>query len=331
MKQAELTAVLCGIWVATILYGEMFAFWIPSCSKLNNEYNPDDYLKVAVIADPQVMDRTSLPLAPNSVALEIVQFYTDLYMRRAFFSSILPFKPDALLFLGDHFDGGPYLLNQEWQESYSRFKHIFGLNSEERFSDIQVYYLSGNHDIGYANMVSHYPQLVERYEKGFGIRNFRFKVGRVEFVAIDAQTVDGKLGKSTWDFIKNMSSDVQLSSRVLLTHIPLYRPDSTPCGPHRSSPIINQRISREAKNQEIRYQNYITEESSKRILDLIKPTLVLSGHDHDQCTITHESKFGSVVEHTVGTVSWQQGNLYPSFMLLSARKNLENDSSHEEA
>lgn len=28
--------------------------------------------------------------------------------------------------------------------------------------------------------------------------------------------------------------------RVLLTHIPLYRRDDTYCGPHRSSPIINQ-------------------------------------------------------------------------------------------
>ena len=31
--------------------------------------------------------------------------------------------------------------------------------------------------------------------------------------------------------------------KVLLTHIPLYRPDNTPCGPHRSSPVINQVLS----------------------------------------------------------------------------------------
>lgn len=31
-----------------------------------------------------------------------------------------------------------------------------------------------------------------------------------------------------------------LNPRVLLTHIPLYRPDGTPCGKYRSSPIINQ-------------------------------------------------------------------------------------------
>lgn len=83
---------------------------------------------------------------------------------------------------------------------------------------------------------------------------------------------------------------------------------------------------------EIRYQNYISEESSDFLLELIKPVLILSGHDHDQCTITHESTSGRVVEHTVGTVSWQQGNLYPSFMLLSAANFvLRNASSSDEA
>lgn len=34
--------------------------------------------------------------------------------------------------------------------------------------------------------------------------------------------------------------DVQSYPRVLLTHIPLYRRDSTYCGPNRKSPVINQ-------------------------------------------------------------------------------------------
>lgn len=59
------------------------------------------------------MDRTSLHLAPKSLALEIVQFYTDLYMRRAFLSSVLPFNPDVVLFLGDYFDGGERLSDEE--------------------------------------------------------------------------------------------------------------------------------------------------------------------------------------------------------------------------
>ncbi|MCI15682.1 calcineurin-like metallo-phosphoesterase superfamily protein, partial [Trifolium medium] len=95
------------------------------------------------------MDKTSLRLPDKSLALELVKFYTDLNMRRSFFSSILPFKPDVILFLGDYFDGGPYLLDEEWQESLNRFKHIFGLNAQGKYTDKEVYYIPGNHDIGY--------------------------------------------------------------------------------------------------------------------------------------------------------------------------------------
>lgn len=62
----------------------------------------------------QLMDRTSLRLAPKSLALEMAQFYTDLFMRRAFSASVIPFKPDVILFLGDYFDGGPVLSNEEY-------------------------------------------------------------------------------------------------------------------------------------------------------------------------------------------------------------------------
>ncbi|KAL9460544.1 hypothetical protein AB3S75_003697 [Citrus x aurantiifolia] len=342
MKQHhKLTLFLCLTWTITLLYGEMFAFWIPtlrSCSWPSSSWmdGVDGYDKVAVIADPQIMDKTSLHLPPKSLALEVAQFFTDLYMRRAFFASILPFKPDVILFLGDHFDGGPYLSDEEWQESLNRFKHIFGLKSQERFRDIRVHFLPGNHDNGYAALLSHKPEIIRRYEKEFGKRNYRFTVGKVEFIVVDAQTLDGypegNLAAATWDFVKNVSIDFQLLPRVLLTHIPLYRRDETPCGPHRSSPIINQRIVHTGHSQEILYQNYITEESSNRLLDLIKPVLVLSGHDHDQCTVSHESNHEHIKEHTVGTMSWQQGNLYPSFMLLSAGNSaLLNMSNLEEA
>ncbi|XP_075658234.1 uncharacterized protein C630.12 isoform X2 [Castanea sativa] len=356
MKQRELTVVLCIIWAVSLLYGEMFAYWVPSlwaCSwphhhhHLNSKSTMDevgystDYIKVVVLTDPQLMDKTSLGLAPKSLALEIAQFYADLFMRRAFFSSIVPFKPDVILFLGDYFDGGPYLSDEEWQESLSRFKHIFGLNAQGRYKNIPVFYLPGNHDIGYASLHNQRPKVIKRYEKEFGMRNYRYTVGKVDFIAIDAQTLDDKqksgrpqedLASLTWNFVNNVSMDVQLNPRVLLTHIPLYRRDWTSCGPHRGSPVINQWVSHAVDSQEVAYQNYVLEESSNRLLELIKPVLILSGHDHDQCTVSHNSKFGPIKEQTVGTISWQMGNLYPSFMLLSASNfTLPNTSHPEEA
>ncbi|KAL6144372.1 hypothetical protein ACLB2K_055066 [Fragaria x ananassa] len=315
MKPSELTAVLCLIWALTLLYGEMLAFrllslatcgWPHHSQSLNN-----NYLKVAVLTDPQLTDRTSLRLPPKSLSLELVQFYSDLYMRRAFLSSVLPFDPDVILFLGDHFDGGPYLSDLEWKESLSRLKHVFPVSKQET----PVYWIAGNHDIGYEYLHTRAPQ-------EFGSLNYRFRVGQVEFIAIDAQAIDGNpqgyMATSTRAFVKNVSLDIQAYLRVLLTHIPLYRQDKTDCGPNRKSEIVNQRIVRSPDRREIAYQNYITEESSKYLLDSIQPVLVLSGHDHDQCDVVHKSKYGPVKEHTVGTISWQQGNVYPSFMLLSA-------------
>ncbi|VAI04820.1 unnamed protein product [Triticum turgidum subsp. durum] len=43
---------------------------------------------------------------------------------------------------------------------------------------------------------------------------------------------------------------------------------------------------------------------------------MLSGHDHNQCRVVQSTPFGPVMEQTLGTISWQQGNLYPSFMLI---------------
>ncbi|PON78262.1 Calcineurin-like phosphoesterase domain, apaH type [Trema orientale] len=333
MKQRELTGLLCVIWAASLLYGEMVAYWLPSLwscswphlhrpnSTVDGARYPGDYVKIAVITDPQLMDKTSLNLAPKSLALEMAQFYTDLYMRRAFLSSIMPLKPDVILYLGDYFDGGPYLSDEEWQESLNRFKHIFYLETQGKHRDIKVYFLPGNHDIGYESVHIHNTRVVNRYEHEFGKRNYRFTAGKVEFIAVDAQTLDAhhqeNQASSSLEFVKNVSMDVQSYPRVLLTHIPLYRRDWTYCGPNRNSPVINQRILR-TTDGEIRYQNYVSEESSDFLLELLKPVLILSGHDHDQCTLTHKSTSGPVMEHTVGTISWQQGNLYPSFMLLSA-------------
>ncbi|RAL45551.1 hypothetical protein DM860_018146 [Cuscuta australis] len=276
---SKLTVFLTLAWALSLLYGEMFAFWIPyiwSCSwprppsSVSKVDNPGDYVKIAVLADPQLMDKTSLRLAPKSLALEMAQFYTDLFMRRAFLSSIFPFKPDVILFLGDYFDGGPFLTDKDFSSFH---KCVF------LFICIQV---------------------IRRYEKVFGVRNYHFTIGAVNFIAVDAQTLDGKPQgietATTWNFVKEVSKNITSRPSVLLTHIPLYRPDWTSCGPYRASPFINQRINRDDHDKEILYQNYVTEEHTNHLLELIKPALILSGHDHDQCTIVHTTKHGAVKE-----------------------------------
>nr|CAB3495693.1 unnamed protein product [Digitaria exilis] len=96
----RLTLLLCATWAATVLYGEMGAYWA-------------SYLACSWPSSPSLMDSTSFGLPSSSIALQAAEFYTDLNMRRSFQSAILPFKPDVVLFLGDHFDGGPYMSDEE--------------------------------------------------------------------------------------------------------------------------------------------------------------------------------------------------------------------------
>ncbi|KAH9714282.1 metallophos domain-containing protein [Citrus sinensis] len=157
--------------------------------------------------------------------------------------------------------------------------------------------------------------IVRRYEKEFGKRNYRFTVGKVEFIVVDAQTLDGypegNLAAATWDFVKNVS----IADRA-----------------YWSQPrnIVSLSFLFYAMDDRIAIKSI---GGSRALFDSpVIQVLVLSGHDHDQCTVSHESNHEHIKEHTVGTISWQQGNLYPSFRLLSASNSaLLNMSNLEEA
>ncbi|KAI5069640.1 hypothetical protein GOP47_0015941 [Adiantum capillus-veneris] len=307
------------------IFVEFRTFWDPKAD------GTSEAVRVVVIADPQLTDRTTHGMQPDSFALKATQFYSDIYMRRAFRTTVMNLQPDEIIFLGDYFDGGPSLSATEFNASLDRFWHIFdqskrGLRS--RSVRVPYHFLFGNHDLGYAGVQSERPELLERYERAFGPIEHMDKIGAVNFVFADAQSLDGNLddkhSKRAWSFVENVSTEAhKQDSKVLLSHIPLYRPDDTHCGALRSSEIINQRItwSRSAFNRII-YQNYLSEETTVRLLDLLRPVLVLSGHDHDQCSIKHRTSSVSVVEHTIGSFSWQNGNLYPSFLLLSVNSKL---------
>lgn len=301
------------LWVASLLYGEIFSYWVPvlSChwpSLASSASGADDgstnVIRIAVIADPQLTDRTSYNQKPGSLALRLTQFYSDIYMRRAFRSTILGTKPDHILFLGDLLDGGPILASEEWQESLKRFQHIFdqsegGIETGRQRPAIPVYTLPGNHDLGYEAMETANSEAVERYRRVFGPLEHNVTIGSVEFVLVDAQALDGSgdVAARSWNFVKQKAKEMKNHVRILVTHIPLFRPDDTPCGSNRASRVINQRMNRQGYAPfQITYQDYLTEKSSSKLLDSLKPVMVLSGHDHDQCFVLHKSNQGFIPE-----------------------------------
>lgn len=116
---------------------------------------------------------------------------------------------------------------------------------------------------------------------------------------------------------------------VLLTHVPLYRPQDTDCGPLRerghSIPVA----------LGYQYQNVITPSLTTKIAKRVgaagKLTHVFSGDDHDYCDTTHRFALNrksessqkpwvdvaSVREVTLKSFSWAMGVRKPAFQLLS--------------
>lgn len=142
-------------------------------------------------------------------------------------------------------------------------------------------------------------QAVERYRRVFGPLEHNVTIGSVEFVLVDAQALDGSgdVAARSWNFVKQKAKEMKNHVRILVTHIPLFRPDDTPCGSNRASRVINQRMNRQGYAPfQITYQDYLTEKSSSKLLDSLKPVMVLSGHDHDQCFVLHKSNQGFIPE-----------------------------------
>lgn len=114
---------------------------------------------------------------------------------------------------------------------------------------------------------------------------------------------------------------------VVLTHVPLYRAEGTPCGPLREKyPPSGPGVEKDEANAihvqaGVQYQNVLTPSVSDEIVELVGDvTNVFSGDDHDYCDVVHRrytSKNGGIREITVKSISWAMGVRKPGFALLS--------------
>lgn len=114
---------------------------------------------------------------------------------------------------------------------------------------------------------------------------------------------------------------------ILLTHVPLFRPPGTPCGPYREHypPSSTDRVLEHDERNSIpisggyQYQNVLTPAISKDLVSKAGPNLahVYSGDDHDYCEISHREFSGSPKEITVKSFSWAMGIRHPGFVLTS--------------
>ena len=199
--------------------------------------------------------------------------------------------------------------------------------------------VAGNHDIGFGETIV--LSAHDRFIKTFGELNHVTRVANHSFVALDTIGLSGLESSSPYinafQFLQSLDTKIPLDPlerRILITHVPLWRPENVDCGPRRiTKPIRNFRG--------YQYQNLIQYPIASRVLSIVKPSLtisgtflsftggyshslsnyfVITGDDHDDCVYEHHINGEKYLEHSIGTFSWLQGNIYPSFGVMTLRK-----------
>ena len=266
--------------------------------------------RLAVIADPQIVDENTYPR--RGIAMWLTKVFTDRYMRRNW-RYVMDQDPGLAIFVGDLMDGG-----REWEDNlyvsdinepkdrwipeYQRFRDVFPAVEGVRISTT----IPGNHDIGLGDGIR--PARLNRFISHFSSSNSTSEIIETcnfELILLDTpsllNTQDPSIHESPLTFLENLPDPRPDVPRILFTHIPLYRTPDTSCGAYRESsrPIYY--------GGGYQYQNTLSEELTNRILDAMWPlAAIFTGDDHDYCLVEHtmEGRREKIPEYTVKSFSW---------------------------
>ncbi|KAG5437617.1 hypothetical protein PCANB_000654 [Pneumocystis canis] len=240
-------------------------------------------LRLLTFADPQIEGdakilnkglKGHIDLIGNDIYLSHIQW--------AMLTFSFP-RPTHQVILGD-------LMSSQWISDEEYKRRVFRLNwiFMRRLSYINIFNVSGNHDIGYAGEMTR--ERVNRWEREFGKVNnvyyfetmFQGKLRRLRIVilntlSIDEPVHDKSLHQETLDFLEQIGKE-QIPT-VLLTHLPLYKRKGLCTDPPYVKYYENDKTIRE--------QNHLSENSSNLILSklftLEHGGVIITGHDHEGC------------------------------------------------
>ncbi|ODQ64975.1 Metallo-dependent phosphatase, partial [Nadsonia fulvescens var. elongata DSM 6958] len=314
-------SVLALLWLSLIYYNERYEVnrtikschwdnwetWNASGSTTANPY------RVALVADPQLVDDHTYVGRPRPL-LAITRFIVDLYLRKHWVYINQVLKSDSTLFLGDLFDGGRDWDDKVWFEEYERWNGIFGKSSKD-----VIMSLPGNHDIGYGDTI--HPFALERFRSVFGETSQTLDRGNHTFVLLDTISMENKINQTIYEphynFMKELGQTTELFPRILLTHVPLYRPPGVSCGAKRES------LNPFPLTRGDQYQTVLDSDVSSDVLTNIRPVVIFSGDDHDACHVKHtyqkeQNQSPAIAnEYTVKSMSMAMGISRPGIQLLS--------------
>ncbi|KAF9939832.1 hypothetical protein BGZ65_009210 [Modicella reniformis] len=173
-------------------------------------------------------------------------------------------------------------------------------------------YVAGNHDVGFGNTLIR--SSMARYKQSYGSVNYEIEVGNHSLVVLDTLALSSDIQdirEESHRFLTQIEKEKPRLPRILFTHVPLFRLDTTYCGDARET----QQLILNRKGEQ--YQNMVDAMLSRQILRAVQPDMVFSGDDHDWCEIAHSLDGTLTPEITLPTFSFAQGIQQPGFVMLS--------------
>ncbi|KAJ7594335.1 hypothetical protein C8J56DRAFT_926496 [Mycena floridula] len=315
-------------WIVVIIWGELGLFywslsgcrWPDATLLASGSTKPTH---VMLIADAQVRHPSAFRMETSWIGF-LRQFVFDLNLKKSWHVTAR-LRPHFIIFLGDMTAHGKHTTTAaEFQKYWAKFKSIFHVDPA-----IPVYFIPGNNDVG-MGVSSHSSGVRSFYEESFGQFNQRLSIRNHTFVCLDAPgLVDEDYQRSghgvafeRWtptpgggvEFIKSVSSATP--PLILLTHIPLSRPDSASCGPLREKGSIRRGVGHG-------YQNTLGKQTTAFLLDALRPAAIFSADNRDYCEYQHsmtlDGQHGvfTTKEITVKSFSMANSIRHPGFQLLS--------------
>lgn len=246
--------------------------------------SPDPDIKLLAYGDPQITG--TWPGMPLRKRLDIRG--NDLYLHHVFQTTKRRFAPQAVAVMGD-------LISSQWiedDEFYKRAERYRAVFSQSASDTVEVFNVSGNHDIGYNGEMN--DERVDRFEKAYGpvnlVREFGpadgflhpWRIVVINSVSLDGPAYDPKHQERTRVFLRGLAEGpVFEGATVLLTHVPLHKPG----GICRDSDFFEY-----YEWGTLRAQNHLSRESTDLVLQSVFPHgnphggIVLAGHDHEGCS-----------------------------------------------
>lgn len=243
-------------------------------------------------------------------------------MERAYQSALWLMQPDIVFILGDLFDEGKWSNSKAWDYDVSRFQSMF-----RHPPQTELIVVVGNHDVGFHYEMTEHK--LKRFERVFNITSEKVVTRKgINFVLVNSVALEGdgcvicraeedrifKVSRQLNCSRKKTQSDFEKkcgrlhllppSAPILLQHYPLYRASDSQCtGEDSASPEEKQVLF-------IEKYDVLSQDASKKLLQLLQPRLILSGHTHSACTVFH----GDVQEISIPSFSWRNRN-NPSFIM----------------